>query len=178
MKEITKIEFPVLQTKLIDTNKIIANDYNPNKVASPEMRLLELSIIRDGFTQPIVTFHDKTKDIYIVVDGFHRYTVGKKLKLPKLPIVVIDKPIEDRIASTIRHNRARGTHQIKNMSSIVLDLYKSGWRDDQIAKELGMEMDEVLKLKQITGLEEAFKNMEFSKSWEIFRKKINKKNIN
>lgn len=166
------ILFPVLKTKLIDINKIIANNYNPNVVASPEMKLLELSIIRDGYTQPIVTFYDSEKDIYIVVDGFHRYSVGKKLKLSKLPIVVIDKPLEDRIASTIRHNRARGTHQIKNMSSIVLDLYKSGWTDFQIAKELGMEMDEVLKLKQITGLEEAFKNMEFSKSWKIFKNKL------
>lgn len=169
-----KIEMPVMKVKLVKTSKIIANDYNPNKVASPEMKLLEHSIKEDGYTQPIVTYYNKDEDIYIVVDGFHRYTVGKKLGLDKLPIVVIDKDIKDRMASTIRHNRARGTHQIKDMSSIVSALFKQGWSDEEIMKNLGMELDEVLRLKQITGLKEAFSNHEFSKSWsEMIAKEDN-----
>lgn len=160
-----KIEMPVMKVKLVKTSKIIANDYNPNRVASPEMKLLEHSIKEDGYTQPIVTYYNKDEDIYIVVDGFHRYSVGKKLGLDKLPIVVIDKDIKDRMASTIRHNRARGTHQIKNMSQIVMALFQQGWSDKEIMKHLGMDLDEVLRLKQITGLKESFANHEFSKSW-------------
>lgn len=161
------IKLPVMNIKLIETNKIIANDYNPNKVATPEMKLLEISILEDGYTQPIVTFYDKEKDLYIIVDGFHRYTVGKKLGMNQLPIVVIDKPIEDRIASTIRHNRARGTHQIDAMKEITNILINSGKSDSWISKHLGMDKDEVLRLKQLTGLANLFENKEFSKSWDI-----------
>ena len=158
---------PILNVKLVDINKIKANDYNPNKVASPEMQLLELSIIEDGYTQPIVTYYNATEDVYIIVDGFHRYSVGKKLELKELPVVVIDKPIEDRIASTIRHNRARGTHQIDSMQEIIKVLIESGKSDSWIKKHLGMDKEEVLRLKQLTGLAELFKNHEFSRSWEI-----------
>lgn len=166
------INMPVLNVKLVNINKIKANDYNPNRVASPEMRLLEHSIKEDGYTQPIVTYHNKEKDEYIVVDGFHRYTVGKKLNLKELPIVVIEKDIKDRMASTIRHNRARGTHQILDMSKIVTDLYQQGWSDADISKHLGMDADEVLRLKQVSGLKEAFSNHEFSKSWEEFKERL------
>jgi len=161
-----------MDVKLIPINKIIANDYNPNKVASPEMRLLKLSIEMDGVTMPIVTYYDQEHDVYIVVDGFHRYTILKDyLKSDFAPIVVIDKPLDERMGSTIRHNRARGTHQIRSMSDIVIDLSKEGWQDDDICKKLGMELDEVIRLKQISGLKEAFQNHEFSKSWEEFESK-------
>lgn len=166
MKE---IEFPVLNVKMVDINKVVANNYNPNKVAPPEMQLLKHSIEEDGYTQPIVTYYDKRKDIYIVVDGFHRYRVAKEfLNLKEVPIVTIDKDLENRMASTIRHNRARGTHQIVDMSHIVLTLTENGWNDNQISEHLGMELDEIIRLKQITGLKDAFSNHKFSKSWEEF----------
>lgn len=161
------IKMPVLSVKLIDINKIKANNYNPNSVASPEMKLLEISIKEDGYTQPIVCYHDKMEDVYIIVDGFHRYTIGINLNLSKIPIVVIDKPIEDRIASTIRHNRARGTHSINGMHEIMKILIESGKSDSWISKNLGMDKEEVLRLKQLTGIAELFKNEEFSKSWDI-----------
>jgi ParB-like chromosome segregation protein Spo0J len=164
------IKLPIMNVKLVDIDKIIANDYNPNKVATPEMKLLELSILEDGYTQPIVTYYDAEQDKYIIVDGFHRYTVGKKLQLKELPIVVIDKPIEDRIASTIRHNRARGTHQIDSMKNIIQFLIESNKKESWIKKHLGMDKEEVLRLKQLTGLIELFKNHEFSRSWEIDKK--------
>ena len=117
----------------------------------------------------IVTFYDADKDEYTVVDGFHRYRCAKEyFKLKEIPVVVIDKPLDNRMASTIRHNRARGTHQIKDMSIIVKDLTEMGWDDEKICKELGMDLDEVIRLKQITGLKEAFQNHDFSKSWEEF----------
>jgi len=164
-----EIEFPVLNVRMISLEKIIANDYNPNQVATPEMKLLCHSIVEDGYTQPIVVYYDKGKDVYIVVDGFHRYRCAKEyFHLKEIPCTVIDKNIENRMASTIRHNRARGSHQIKGMSQIVSDLYRLGWNDDEIGSHLGMELDEVLRLKQITGLKEAFSNHEFSKSWDEY----------
>lgn len=173
------IEFPVLNIKMVDIDKVVANDYNPNKVAPPEMQLLQHSIEEDGYTQPIVTYYDKKQDIYIVVDGFHRYRLAKEVfNLEKIPIVTIDKDLENRMASTIRHNRARGTHQIIDMSHIVLTLTENGWSERQISKHLGMELDEIIRLKQITGLKDAFANHTFSKSWEEFEYNLkNKKNI-
>lgn len=158
---------PVSFVQWIETSKILANDYNPNSVAPPEMELLKLSIESDGFTQPIVVW--QTDDHYEVVDGFHRHLVGKQLGLSHLPVVVINKTRterNDRIASTIRHNRARGKHQIEAMSDIVIELSRRNWSDERIAKELGMEPDEVLRLKQITGLAEMFADREFSEAWE------------
>ena len=164
-----QIKFPVLDVFLAPTNKVVANDYNPNKVAPPEMKLLKLSIEEDGYTQPIVTYYDKEKDQYIIIDGFHRYRCAVEyFKLTEVPITVVDKPLSNRIASTIRHNRARGTHGIRPMSDIVLSLIEQGWDDAKIAKHLGMDAEEVLRLKQITGLPQAFANHKFSKSWEEF----------
>jgi ParB-like chromosome segregation protein Spo0J len=163
------IKFPVLDVKMVDIDLVYSNDYNPNAVAPPEMQLLKKSIEEDGYTQPIVTFYDKLEDKYIIVDGFHRYRCAKEFfNLDKIPIVVINKPIQNRMASTIRHNRARGTHSIKGMSSIVMELTKKGWENTQICEHLGMELEEVIRLKQITGLKEAFANHKFSKSWEEF----------
>lgn len=167
---------PVDCIQWIHSEKVIGNEYNPNKVAPPEMRLLHLSIKEDGFTQPIVTYKDKDKDKdieqHIIVDGFHRNRVGKEYKdinerIKKyLPIVTIDKTITERMASTIRHNRARGTHEIQGMSEIVAELHFKGISDKKIAEQLGMGKDEVLKLKQFTGLGDLFKNKKFSKAWE------------
>lgn len=164
MKEIT---FPVLNVKLVDINKLVANDYNPNKVAPPEFKLLRHSIEEDGYTQPIVCYYDSEVDKYIIIDGFHRYRCAKEyFKIPEVPVVVIDKPLRERMASTIRHNRSRGKHEITPMITIVASLYKKGWDDAQIGEHLGMDKDEVLRLKQASGLPEIFKDHEFSKSWE------------
>ncbi len=163
---------PVYNVLRVPLDKIAANDYNPNKVAPPEMQLLETSIWEDGYTQPVVTFYDAEKDMYIVVDGFHRYTVMKTSQRVydreggTLPIVVIDKDISDRMASTIRHNRARGSHNIDLMSNIVSELVEMGKGDAWICKHIGMSADELLRLKQITGLASLFQNKEFSQSWD------------
>lgn len=167
-----KIEFPVLNVKMIPIEKVIANDYNPNKVAPPEMRLLKKSIEEDGYTQPIVVIYDKEQDLYIVVDGFHRYRCAiEYFNLKEIPCTVIEKDVKNRMASTIRHNRARGTHQIRSMSDLVIELIKEGWDDVDICEQLGMELDEVIRLKQISGLKEAFANHEFSKSWEEYERR-------
>jgi len=164
---------PVYGVKAVPIDQVVANDYNPNKVAPPEMKLLELSIWEDGYTQPIVTYYDAERDKYIVVDGFHRYQVLKTSdrifvrEKGLLPVVVIDKPIEDRIASTIRHNRARGTHDIDLMSDLVAELHHYGKSDQWIAKNLGMDADEVLRLKQIGGLADLFRDKEFGQSWDV-----------
>lgn len=171
-----KIEFPVMGVTLIPVVKIQSNDYNPNSVAPPEMKLLKKSIEEDGYTMPIVVYYDEKNDKYIIIDGFHRYRCAiEYFQLDEIPATVIDKPIENRIASTIRHNRARGVHAIRGMSDIVLSLIKAGWDDGKIAKELGMEAEEVIRLKQITGLKEAFANHEFSNSWEEFESKYEQK---
>jgi ParB-like chromosome segregation protein Spo0J len=158
----------------IKNDKIMANDYNPNKVAPPEMDLLKISILSDGYTQPIVTYTENSH--YIVVDGFHRNRVGKELPEVRervkgyLPITVIRESQEDRgdrIAATIRHNRARGKHQIQGMSAIVLELKRRNWSDNKIAKNLGMDADEILRLTQISGLKEMFKDQDFSFAWEV-----------
>ncbi len=164
---------PVYNVKAIPLKKIRANDYNPNKVAPPEMKLLELSIWEDGFTQPIVCYYDKRKDEYIVVDGFHRYTILmtsdriREREQGMAPVVVIDKELGERMASTIRHNRARGSHNVDLMSNIVKELLELGKSDAWICRNIGMSADEVLRLKQITGLASLFKDEAFSKSWEV-----------
>ena len=164
---------PVYNVLCIPLEKVTANDYNPNSVAPPEMALLETSIWEDGYTQPIVTYYDAEKDVYIVVDGFHRYLTLKNSKRiferenGMLPIVVIDKQLGDRMASTIRHNRARGSHNIELMSTIVAELVEMGKGDRWICQHIGMSVDELLRLKQITGVAALFANRDFSKSWEV-----------
>lgn len=165
---------PVECVQWVKADKVIANDYNPNAVAPPEMELLHTSIQEDGYTQPIVVwYHD---GIYEVVDGFHRNRVGKEYEdireriFGYLPVVVINNDREDkgdRIASTIRHNRARGKHKVEAMSDIVIELKRRNWSDKKIAKELGMDADEVLRLSQITGLAEMFADKDFSQAWEV-----------
>ncbi len=167
-------EEPIDCVLWVSNEAVAANNYNPNKVAPPEMKLLHLSVKEDGYTQPIVAFPEGTA--YTVVDGFHRYRVGveytdiRRRCKGRLPITVIRPDREgraDRIASTIRHNRARGKHQVQAMSEIVLELSRRNWSDDKIANDLGMDADEVLRLKQITGLAEMFAERSFSEAWEI-----------
>lgn len=165
-------ESPVYNVKKVPLNKIQANAYNPNHVAPPEMKLLYKSILEDGYTMPIVCYYLKDVDKYEIVDGFHRYSI---MKLHKdiyerengcLPVVVIDKDISNRIASTIRHNRARGTHSIDLMVDIVAELVEAGMSDSWIMKNIGMDADELLRLKQISGLASLFKDKDFSIGWE------------
>jgi ParB-like chromosome segregation protein Spo0J len=160
---------PVYNVRAVPIEKIRANSYNPNAVAPPEMKLLEKSIWEDGYTMPIVCYYIQDEDVYEIVDGYHRYTVMKTSKRiydreqGMMPVVVIEKDISNRIASTIRHNRARGSHDIELMSNIVSELVQSGMSDSWIMKNIGMDADELLRLKQITGLAALFRDKEFSK---------------
>ena len=160
---------PVYSVIAVPVDKVKANAYNPNAVAPPEMKLLELSIWEDGFTMPVVCYRDG--DEYEIVDGYHRYTVLKtsqriyEREQGMLPVVVIEKDISNRMASTIRHNRARGSHSIELMSNIVAELTQAGMSDAWILRHIGMDKDELLRLKQITGLAELFKDHKFSQAW-------------
>ncbi len=162
---------PVYNIVSVPIDKITANTYNPNAVAPPEMKLLYESIKADGYTMPIVCYYDKEKDTYIIVDGFHRYRIMLEhediyeREGGMLPVSVIDKPIDQRMASTIRHNRARGTHNVELMSNIVKELHELGRSDAWISRHLGMDKDEILRLKQITGLAALFKDVKFGKAW-------------
>lgn len=164
---------PVYGVIGVPLDKIRANSYNPNSVAPPEMALLELSIWEDGYTMPIVCYYIRSEDVYEIVDGYHRYTVmltSERIREREggiLPVVVIDKDESNRMASTIRHNRARGSHSIELMSNIVKELTEAGMSDAWILRHVGMDKDELLRLKQITGLASLFSDMEFSKAWEI-----------
>lgn len=178
-----KKQSPVYNVIAVPVEKVQANDYNPNIVAPPEMRLLELSIWEDGFTMPCVCYYDKEKDSYILVDGFHRYSVLKtsrrifEREKGMLPVVVINKDLSNRMSSTIRHNRARGTHNIELMCNIVAELDKAGMSDQWIMKHIGMDRDELLRLKQISGLAELFAHREFSVPEEVQLKDVERKTI-
>jgi ParB-like chromosome segregation protein Spo0J len=166
---------PVNFVRWVPIDKVHANDYNPNSVAKNEMRLLYVSILHDGYTQPVVTVYDDKSDKYVIVDGFHRYST---MRLNKdiadrnnglLPVVVIDKSINDRMASTVRHNRARGKHSVSGMASMVFSMLDNGWTDEAICKELGVEADELVRLKHVTGFSKLFENVEYKKAWETKR---------
>lgn len=166
-----KFKSPVYNVISVPIEKIEPNTYNPNSVAPPEMKLLYESIKEDGYTMPIVCYYDRDNDKYIIVDGFHRYRV--MLEYPdihereegKLPVSVINKSLDKRMASTIRHNRARGSHNVDLMSNIIKELHELGRSDAWISKHLGMDKDEILRLKQITGLASLFKDIEYGQSW-------------
>ena len=171
-KDVSPIQQPIDRVRWVDIDKVSSNDYNPNSVATTEMRLLYTSILHDGYTQPIVTVYDEDNDRYVIVDGFHRYLTCRSNKdilernKGRLPVVVIEKDINDRMASTVRHNRARGKHSVVGMSSIVFGMLDEGWGDSQICNELGMEPEELLRLKHITGFSKLFAKAEYKKSWE------------
>lgn len=162
---------PVYNVRRISIKKIRANKYNPNKVATPEMNLLIQSIREDGYTMPIVCYYNEDEDVYEIVDGFHRYLVMKNVEEiyqrenGHLPVVVINRPLSHRIASTVRHNRARGSHEIDLMINIVKTLNEAGVSDKWMMENLGMDKDELLRLKQISGLSSLFVDGEFSKAW-------------
>ena len=162
---------PVYNVMAVPFEKIVPNSYNPNGVAPPEMKLLYDSIKEDGYTMPIVCYHDDPDDTYIIVDGFHRYRIMMEhediyeRENGMLPVSVINKSIDQRMASTIRHNRARGSHDVDLMSNIVKELHELGRSDAWISKHLGMDKDEILRLKQITGLAALFKDIKFGKAW-------------
>jgi len=172
MEAMSDFKSPVYNVIPVPIEKITANDYNPNSVAPPEMALLETSIWEDGYTQPVVTVYDPEKDVYVVVDGFHRFLTLKnserimEREAGVLPCVVLNKSVSDRMASTIRHNRARGSHNIELMSTIVSELVEMGKGDRWICKHIGMSSDELLRMKQITGLASLFENKDFSEAWD------------
>lgn len=156
----------------LKSSDVVANDYNPNTMAPAEKRLLKHSLESDGFTQPLVSA--KTDDKYVLIDGYHRYQIGKKNLSGRLngylPVVIVKSEktsLAQKIASTVRHNRARGKHAITSMSEIVRDLVRLGWSDKRISTELGMEEDEILRLKQISGLSELFAGEKFSEAWTV-----------
>lgn len=164
---------PVYSVRSVPIEKVTANDYNPNSVAPPEMQLLETSIWEDGYTQPVVVVYDRERDQYVVVDGFHRFLTLKnsdrirEREGGRLPVVILRKELHDRMASTIRHNRARGSHNIELMSTIVAELIEMGKGDRWICKHIGMSPDELLRLKQVTGLASLFLGKEFSRAWDV-----------
>ncbi|MEZ3520229.1 MAG: ParB/RepB/Spo0J family partition protein [Muribaculaceae bacterium] len=165
-----KYKSPVYNVIAVPVEKVVANNYNPNVVAPPEMKLLELSIWEDGYTMPCVCYYLKESDRYEIVDGFHRYMVMKssariyEREHGLLPVTVIDKDLSNRMSSTIRHNRARGIHSVELMSNIVAELTRAGMSDSWIMRNIGMDKDELLRLKQISGLAELFANKDFSMS--------------
>lgn len=172
---------PVYNVVAVPIEKIRANSYNPNSVAPPEMKLLELSVWEDGYTMGCPAYYIEDEDIWEIVDGFHRFSLmnpksksfSKRIyerEIGCLPIAPINKPIADRMASTIRHNRARGSHNIELMINIVSELSNAGMSDAWIMRNIGMDADEILRLKQISGLASLFKDKEFSSSWEIDKK--------
>ena len=162
---------PVYNIIAVPIERVEANTYNPNRVAPPEMSLLYDSIKEDGYTMPVVCYYDRERDKYIIVDGFHRYRIMLEHKDiydregGMLPVSIIDKELDDRMASTIRHNRARGSHDVDLMSNIISELHQLGRTDAWISKHLGMDEDEILRLKQITGLAALFRDHELSEAW-------------
>ncbi len=174
---------PVYGVIAVPIEKVVPNTYNPNSVAPPEMKLLYDSIREDGYTMPVVCYYIKEKDIYVIVDGFHRYRI--MLDYPDiyereggmLPVSVINKPLDHRMASTIRHNRARGSHDVDLMSNIVKELHQLGRSDAWISKHLGMDTDEILRLKQITGLAALFRDVKFGTAWIPTEDEYNDNNV-
>ena len=171
LHSMSPIQQPVDRVMWVDIEKVQANDYNPNSVAGAEMKLLYTSIKHDGYTQPVVTIYDEELDKYVIVDGFHRYFTCKSNKdisdrnHGRLPIVVIEKDINERMAATVRHNRARGSHSVDGMASMVFSMLEQGWKDSDICNHLGMEPEELLRLKHITGFSKLFENTEYKKEW-------------
>lgn len=167
----SEFKSPVYNVIAVPLEKIAPNDYNPNVMAPPEIKLLYDSIKADGYTMPIVCYYNKEQDKYVIVDGFHRYRVMKdypdiyERERGMMPVSVIDKPLSERMASTIRHNRARGSHDVDLMSNIIRDLHDIGRSDAWISKHLGMDKDEILRLKQITGLAALFRDIHFGQAW-------------
>ena len=166
---------PIDLVQWVPIGLVEPNDYNPNSVATREFDLLYTSVSQDGYTQPIVTIWDDERQKYIIIDGFHRYSICTRYSdilvtnNGHIPIVVLKKSINDRMAATIRHNRARGSHSVDGMASLVFRLLENGWGDDEICQNLGMSADELVRLKHVTGFSALFKNTEYGKAWKTRR---------
>jgi len=182
--ELSIVKQPVDFVQWIPINEVQPNDYNPNSVAKVEMGLLYKSIKHDGYTQPIVTIYDDEINKYVIVDGLHRYFTclhNKDIAVRNkglVPIVVIDKDKNERMAATVRHNRARGSHSVTGMSSMVFYMLDNGWSEEDVCNHLGMESEEMLKLKHITGFSKLFENQEYKKAWETKKQMLLKKDYN
>lgn len=163
---------PVGQVLWVDIDRVRANDYNPNQVATEEMKLLYKSISQDGYTQPVVVVADDDGDGFEIVDGFHRYMVMKRhddiaaRSDSHLPITIIDKPMNERRASTIRHNRARGKHSVEGKGKVVFDMLDDGWSDERVCAELGMEPEELARLKHVSGFAKLFDDTDYQQAWK------------
>jgi len=166
---------PVAKVIWVPLDQVQANDYNPNAVAPNEMRLLHHSISHDGYTQPVVTIYDDELDKYVIVDGFHRYSIMRQFADIReanegmLPIVVLDKPINDRMASTIRHNRARGKHSVTGMGSMVMSLLENGWTEAEVCNELGLEVEEIIRLTHVEGFSKLMEDRDYKQAWTTAR---------
>ncbi len=162
------VKLPCMQPVIVSIEKVMANNYNPNHVSENNMELLLQSIMDNGFCFPVVVIYDEAIDRYIVIDGFHRYLIFRDyLKADSLPVVVLEHSMAERMAATVQFNRARGVHQVDLMGDLVQGLVNQGLDDEAIAKHLGMDLEEVYRLKQITGIAEMFKNQAYSKSWKM-----------
>ena len=163
-----ELKLPVMCPILVDSKDVIANNYNPNNVAKNNMELLQTSIIDNGFCFGIVTVWDDEREKFVIVDGFHRDEILKEwMGAEQIPIIVLEQTMIERMAATVQFNRARGVHQVELMGDLVQKLVEQGMEDEEISKHLGMELDEVLRLKQITGIAELFKNQTYSRAWEM-----------
>ena len=166
---------PIDLVRWVPIERVAPNDYNPNSVASAEMELLYTSILHDGYTQPVVVIWDDARDVYVIVDGFHRYFTCKNRPDIKarnnglLPVVVIEKDINERMAATVRHNRARGSHSLTGMSSMVFQMLENGWSDSDICAEVGLEIDELSRLKHTSGFSKLFEEVDYQKEWKTKR---------
>ena len=162
------IKLPCLEVKIVPIDQVQANNYNPNNVSPQNMALLEESIISNGFCFAVVTVYDPGLDKYVIIDGFHRYLIFRDyLQAQEIPIICLEHDITKRMAATVQFNRARGVHQVELMGDLVQALVEQGVPDEDIAEKLGMEIEEVFRLKQITGIAELFKHQIYSKSWEM-----------
>ena len=168
------IALPCLETILVPVDKIKGNNYNPNNVAKNNMELLEQSIMDNGFCFPIVTIYDDIEEEYVIIDGFHRFQIlSEYLGVKEIPVVVLEHDITQRMAATVQFNRARGVHQVELMADLVQKLDEQGLEEEEISKHLGMELEEVFRLKQINGIAEIYKNQTYSKSWGMEEVNVN-----
>lgn len=161
------IKIPCMNTLLVEIDKVVANDYNPNNVPSDKMKLLKQSIIDNGFCFPIVTIFDNDLDKYVIIDGFHRYTTAKSLKMDKIPIVALDHDISKRMSATIQFNKARGVHSVDLDADVIKSLIQQGKTEIEISKHLGIDLETIHRYKSLTGILDLFKNNDYSRSWEV-----------
>lgn len=164
-----KIAIPCLKVKMVPWAKVRANNYNPNHVPKEKMELLKQSIIDNGMCFPIVTIYDDVEDVFVIVDGFHRYTVcgPEWLNMPEIPIVVLEHDLSQRMAATVQFNKARGVHELEGDADIVKALTEQGLTDDEISKHLGMDLETIHRYKSLTGIAELFANTPWGKAWEV-----------